>query len=111
MGRDIDQHLYEADVILLAVSSDFIASSYCFDREMAVALERMRRQEALVVPIILEACDWTVITHLSELQALPTNVRPVRSWETRSEAWTDVSRGLRKAIADWREIQDKGKPT
>ena len=36
----IDQHLESADVILLLVSSDFLDSDYCYDVEMARAMER-----------------------------------------------------------------------
>ena len=36
----IDRNMEEADVILLLVSSDFLASSYCFDVEVTRAMER-----------------------------------------------------------------------
>ena len=51
----ITKQLEEARVILLLISADFIRSKYCYDVEMARALERHDRREALVVPIILRA--------------------------------------------------------
>lgn len=54
---EIDSHLNRADIILLLVSSDFIASDYCYKKEMARAIERHDRGEARVIPVILRECD------------------------------------------------------
>lgn len=101
----IDQRLYDANLVLCAISSDFIASDYCYVREMAIALQRRERGEAEVVPIIFRSCDWTGLVPISGLQALPTNGHAVESWGRRDEAWTNVSRGLRTIIGDWRARQ------
>ena len=39
-ARQIDSNLEAADIVLLLVSADFIASDYCYDKEMARALEK-----------------------------------------------------------------------
>src|SRR3984957_20856300 len=60
-GDDVDgsisSELERADVILLLVSPDFLASAYCYDIEMQRALERHRLGEAGVIPVILRHCD------------------------------------------------------
>ena len=56
--KEIDRHLEEADIVLLLVSPDFLASSYCYDREMRRAMERHEQRDARVVPVILRPCDW-----------------------------------------------------
>jgi hypothetical protein len=94
----IDENLEKARVILLLVSSDFLASDYCFDIEVKRAMERHEAREALVVPIILRDCDWTGAP-FAKLQALPKDAKPVKGWANRDEAWTNVAVGLRKAIA------------
>src|SRR5438132_1153332 len=50
---EIDAHLNTAQIILLLVSADFIASSYCSDIEVARAMERHNAGEARVIPVIL----------------------------------------------------------
>src|SRR5690606_41912877 len=40
----IDQHLQTADIILLLVSADFIASPYCYDVELRQAMQRQDRK-------------------------------------------------------------------
>src|ERR1035438_3180770 len=49
----IDEHLNAADIVVLLVSPDFVASEYCYDIEMKRALERHAAGEARVVPVIL----------------------------------------------------------
>src|SRR5208283_5302778 len=36
----IDAHVRSAQIILLLISADYLASPYCYDEEMKVALER-----------------------------------------------------------------------
>src|SRR5947209_947894 len=43
--QEINKHLDEADIILLLVSPDFIASDYCYNIEMKRALERDKRKD------------------------------------------------------------------
>src|SRR5262245_20632667 len=81
----IDERLRHADVILLLVTSAFIASTYCYDVEMREALERHKRGEAVVVPVILRPVDFTG-TPIARLQALPKDARAVTTWDNRDLA-------------------------
>jgi len=98
--NDIDDNLEAADVILLLVSSDFLASNYAYNIEFKRALERHRLGEVRVVPIILRYSDWQE-TPIGELQALPTDGKPVAGRGDR--AWMDVTNGLRQVITEIRQ--------
>jgi hypothetical protein len=93
----IDQHLEAADVILLLVSADFLASDYCYDKEMKRALERHGAGTARVIPVILRPCDWQSAPFW-KLQALPKDGKPVTTWGNRDEAFTDIARCIRNAV-------------
>ena len=97
----IDQNLEEAQVILLLVSSSFLASDYCWDVETKRAIERHDRGEAKVIPVILRPCDWHGAP-FGKLQALPKDGKAVTSWANKDEAWTDVAKGIRRAIETMR---------
>jgi hypothetical protein len=99
---EIDKNLAEADIIVLLVSADFIASDYCFGIEMATALERSEHNvsEAIVIPVIVRACDWHSAP-FAKLQALPKDGRAVTSCENVDEAWAEVARGIRAAVTAW----------
>lgn len=91
----------KADIILLLISANFIASDYCYENEMIRALERHESGEARVVPIIVRAVEWHE-TPIGGLLALPKDGKPVKSWQDEDEAWADVAQGLRDLIEDIR---------
>ena len=106
--NEIDRHLESADLVLLLISPDFIASDYCFDREMGRALERHAAGAARVVPVILRPTDWQTAA-FAALQALPKDGKAITTWRNRDEAFVDVVRGLRSVIAELR-VGGEGAP-
>lgn len=96
-ASEIDQNLDDADIILLLISPDFIASDYCYDIEMKRAIERHDKGEARVVPIILEPCDWHE-TPFGKLQALPTDGRPVVKFANINDGFLDVAKKLKDIL-------------
>jgi hypothetical protein len=52
--KNIDNQLDTAHIILLLISANFLSSEYCYSIELRRALERDARQEACVIPVILE---------------------------------------------------------
>ena len=97
--HEIDEHLNNAQIILLLVSPDFITSDYCYDIEMMRAMERHEAREARVIPVILRPCDWHSAP-FSKLQALPRNAKPITTWSNHDDAFLDVAKGIRKVVED-----------
>ena len=95
----IDNHLETAKIILLLVSSDFLASDYCYDIELKRAMERHEAREARVIPVILREVDWKGAP-FGKLQALPRNAEPVTNWSNRDQAFADIARGIRRAVEE-----------
>jgi|GEM_PF-1305637 len=94
---EIKARLESASVILLLITPRFIASEYCFDKEMQRAMERHAAGTARVIPIIMKPCDWQD-TAFSKLQVLPRDAKPVTSWSDPDEALLDVVKGIRRAV-------------
>jgi len=103
-GGIIDDHvgkeLEEVELYLLLISSAFIKSNYCYEREFARALERHKAGEVVIVPIIVRDCDWN-IPELRQFKALPEDGRAVtgRMWVNAAEAFANVAQGLRELIS------------
>jgi hypothetical protein len=101
-GEEWDAKLMEqleaAGVIVLLVSSAFIASEFCWSRELAVAMARHEDGTACVVPVVVRPSEWSA-SPFAKLQALPRGAKAVTLWSNRDEAWLDVAKGLRQAIA------------
>jgi formylglycine-generating enzyme required for sulfatase activity len=104
----IDEHLTAADVILLLVSVDFLASDYCWDVEVKRALDRDGAGTARVIPIILDHCDWASAP-FAALQALPQDGRPVTDWPNPAQVWTSIAAAIR-ALAERPAASPAGEP-
>src|ERR1035438_3154595 len=104
----IDEHLNAADIVVLLVSPDFVASEYCYDIEMKRALERHAAGEARVVPVILRPSDWQTAP-FAKLNALPKDAKPVVDWPTQDpklhdHGFLNVAEGLRRVARELREM-------
>ena len=97
--REIHEHLNAAHIILLLISSDFLASDYCYNIEMNRAIERHDAGEACVIPIILRPVVWEEES-LSRLLALPRDAVAVTLWGNQDEAFENIARGIKKAVED-----------
>ncbi|MEH2301557.1 MAG: GUN4 domain-containing protein [Nostoc sp.] len=106
--RQINDNLNTADIILLLVSSYFLASDYCWDVEVNKAIERHYAGEAYVIPVILRSVNWSGAP-FAKLQALPKNADPVvsRNWFNQDEAFTDVAKGIRAAAEKLNKERDE----
>lgn len=93
-----DDYLEGADLILLLISKDFLASDGCFNVEMERALARHHAGEAQVVPILLSPVDNWENAPFGCLQCLPRNGRPVTMWPDQDEAWVEVAGAIRLLV-------------
>jgi predicted ATP-binding protein involved in virulence len=108
--NEIDSHVESANIILLLISVDFLASEYCYDVELLRALQRHDNREAVVVPIILRSCDWSH-SPFRILNVLPTDGRAIASWASRDEAFEEVAKRLRSVIQQMTDATNSQKVT
>ncbi len=99
--EEIDLNLEEADIILLLVSSNFLASDYCYDTETIRAIERHESKEAVVIPIILSPCLWRE-SKLKTFQSLPRDDKAISTWPNEDEARLEVATGVLKVVRNLR---------
>ncbi|ACK66489.1 protein of unknown function DUF323 [Rippkaea orientalis PCC 8801] len=97
--HQIDDNLRKADIILLLISADFIASEYCWDIEIKVAMERHNAGEVVVIPVILRPVNWKNAP-FGKLQFLPKDAAPITSWKNQDEAFLNVSQGIQRSATD-----------
>lgn len=98
---ELKRQLDEADIILLLVSTDFLASDYCWGVETQQALQRHQAGTARVIPIILRPTDLTDAPFM-HIQCLPREAKPVITWTIEDEAWTNVTQGIRQVATTLR---------
>lgn len=97
--EEILGELKRADLVLLLISSSFLNSVYCYEKELKIALDRHVSGGAKAVPVILRPCDWQS-SPLGALNAVPKDAVPVssRTWKNQDEALSAVVASLRRLI-------------
>lgn len=93
----IAEEMEKADVMLLLISPDFLASSYCYDVELTRAIQRHDQRLARVIPVILRPCDWRS-SPFAKLKVAPKDGKPVTKWLDRDDAFLDVVDHIRGAL-------------
>ena len=96
--EEISRQLEDADLILLLISADFIASDYIWEKELTRAMERHHRGEARLIPIFIKPCEWKEAP-FAKIQGLPKDAKPVGSPDN-DAAWNDIAKGIR-SVADF----------
>ncbi len=104
-GREADNemivHLEQADLVLLLLSANFLASDE-YDLVVERALKLQMVGKTRVIPILLRPVDLTD-TPLALLKLLPTNGQAVTNWPRRDNAFWDIQRGIQRVLAELNE--------
>jgi TIR domain len=90
LSKEIDHQLSTSDLILLLLSSHYLASRYCSTMEMPRAIEQHERGKARTIPILLSPVSWKQIPP-GALQVLPSNRIPLTQWSKSEEALTSIA--------------------
>ena len=101
--KQIKTNLYSADIILLLVSENFIASDYCYDTEMTEALSLHDQNKVRTVPVIAKECLWQRMP-FARLQALPEDGKAItaKDWDTPNRPYLQIVTQLENIVKDIR---------
>jgi len=102
-GLEIQKNIDNADVIVLLISQDYLASSACA-HELEYAFNN--RYMKTIIPIILKPSTWKD-TKCGSIQALPKDGKAISSWSNQDEAWLDVYSGIKSVIQKKKEVKYK----
>jgi hypothetical protein len=95
-AQEIDKHLSAAHIMLLLISSNYIASTN-YSYEVTKSMKRQRAGEVHLIPIILAPIYWQDEPY-GKLEPLPDNRKPVTNWQDRGQAFFNVAEGVRKVV-------------
>lgn len=101
------KNLDESKIILLLVSPDFIASEYCYGKELKRAMELHEAGASFVIPIIVRPVDWKK-SFFAKIQAAPTDAKPISTWKNQDEAWVNTVSSIREVLHKG-EVNEKAK--
>jgi Leucine-rich repeat (LRR) protein/GTPase SAR1 family protein len=104
----IKENLNKADIIILLLTADFIASDYIWEVELREALKKWLAEEVRLIPILLQPLDYGALrldaqlTKLLDTEMLPKDdsqqLIPVTLWDNQEEAFAKIAQRVREAI-------------
>jgi hypothetical protein len=107
LNQKIEQELAAAEFVVLLISSDFINSDYCTEKEMRRAFARAKLGRCNVAAVILKPCMWQYIPiddeggRLADFTAMSPDGKPVTQWSGGQDAALHtVVTDIRRLIMD-----------
>ena len=103
-AHEIRSHLDEAQVILLLISTSYLADDECY-AQLQRAEERARAGVVAVVPILVRPASGIERTPVAGRQMLPTDGKPITSWASRDPAYSNVADGIRRVVESLQSVR------
>ena len=121
----IMQQLGQADIVILLVSSDYLASKFVEEHEVPLALKRHEEGACKIVPVLLRECLYG-LTSYAQYEFLPKDpadkrLKPVDQWDNSDRPLAITAASLlelvkhinsdRNADKDRKKAEDRGMVT
>ncbi len=105
--RNIDSEIDQAQIAILVVSQHFLNSEFIESREMPRIAGRAQQGKMVVIPVLVEPCDWSDYPFLSDRQMVPSS--PLIEYTVSDPSWAKVKYqildGLKAQLKRIREPQ------
>lgn len=86
--RHIESQIDQSQIALLIVSQSFLNSEFIENREMPRIAERARQGKMVVVPVLVEPCDWSEYPFLADRQMVPSS--PLIDYTDNDAKWAKI---------------------
>jgi hypothetical protein len=86
--RFIESEIDQSQIALLIVSQSFLNSEFIETREMPRIAERAQQGKMIVVPVLVEPCDWSEYPFLADRQMVPSS--PLIDYTDNDAKWAKV---------------------
>src|SRR5579871_746625 len=101
-GADRERYqarLFEANIVLALISSDFIDNDALYARNQSV-MDRHNRGQAVMIPVLIRNCMWKR-TPFARLNVLPRNYQPLNNrqfWNSQDDAIMAVVEDIDRSL-------------
>jgi hypothetical protein len=86
--RFIETEIDQSQIALLIVSQSFLNSEFIENKEMPRIAERARLGQMIVVPVLVEPCDWSEYPFLADRQMVPSS--PLIEYTESEPQWVKI---------------------
>lgn len=102
----IKEQMKKADIFILMLSADFIASDYIWNTELNEALKSSTTSNTTIIPVYVEPCDLLAIPNsdgngIRSFEIIPKEkelLKPLSLWQNEAEGLTKVAERIREVV-------------
>ena len=100
--NEIQQAIDKANVAILLISADFLASDFVHENELPPLLEKAKNDGAIIIPIVVSPCRFIETKNISQFQAINDASQPLTSQsETKQEkVFLELSKQIEKVLSE-----------
>lgn len=94
---EIQKMVKDADLVVCLLSPDFMNSSYVWNNEIALAIERRKSVGIGILGVLVKACDFGK-TEISRFQFVPQKkavLKPISEWTNKKECWGFIAEAIK----------------
>ena len=106
---EIKSAITQAKVVILLVSSDFLASEFVTQQEIPQFLKRREHEGLRIVPILIRPCAWRTAGWLVNLQGATKDNRPLSQYKWGSydleQAFADIAEEVHQYLKKNKQIE------
>lgn len=99
INEEVKKQLNKANMILFFVSIELLTDPDIRKIELKVALQRVKKKEAQILPVLYRRCAWT-LTDLGKFQPYPNSGKFIDMWQNEDDGWTTVVEEIHRILED-----------
>lgn len=93
-GSDIEEEVFDelekSNIVLLLISNHYVASDFCFGKELEAALKRHKNKTCTVIPIILSPTSNLSKMPFKGIKSFPKDRKPITDYHQRTKGYAEV---------------------
>ncbi len=97
--ENISGVLAQANVFVVCMSANYLASEFIYNIELPTIRKRSRLSHGLIIPVILKPCSWWGF--VDDLQVIPTRngrVVPISDWRPQENGYHEAAVQVVRAV-------------
>lgn len=106
LDPNIQDNLNKADIVICLVSTDYLTSFYCIEKELKVAIEQNKILLTDIFPIITKPSLWQR-TYFGTIKCAPKDGKPAATYDSLEEAYLESVELLMSQIERKQEEKKK----
>ena len=98
INREVLKELVCSDIVLLLVPPNFLASWYCMKVELKKSVNRMKKGECIVIPVMFQDCTLDSSLPFYNLNRVPRDGKPICKFKPQLQGCTEATNMIKEMI-------------